>query len=148
MEFVDLHCVEADQINESNEAGYKSTLIGKCLIRSFDFVSGPGSNTANYTFNAHVSDINMYTMTGVANTATTTTLQILDAASKFSTIDDSYVGVKIVITGGTNSGDYRYVTAYNGTTKTFTVDSIWNITPDNTSTFALDFQPFALNILN
>ena len=140
MEYVDLHCVEADLVNETNQAGYNSTLIGKALVRSFDFVSGTGSNTANYTFNAHVCDVNLYSLTGVANTATTTTLQILDATSKFSTANDAYNGVKLVITGGTNSGDFRYVTDYNGSTKTFTVDSAWNITPDNTSTFALDFQ--------
>ncbi|WP_428936901.1 RHS repeat-associated core domain-containing protein [Fontivita pretiosa] len=43
----------------------------------------------------------------------------------------------IIITSGTGQGQRKRVTAYNGTTDTFTVDSNWTVTPDTTSSYAL-----------
>lgn len=59
----------------------------------------------------------------------------LDASASSTT--DFYVGCKVLLVGGTGSGQVRTITAYNGTTKVATVDVAWATTPDNTSVFEL-----------
>lgn len=59
----------------------------------------------------------------------------LDASASSTT--DFYVGMLVLITGGTGVGQVRRITAYNGTSKVATVERNWATNPDNTSTFAL-----------
>jgi hypothetical protein len=59
----------------------------------------------------------------------------LDASASSTT--DYYDGCTVFITGGTGVGQYRLMTAYNGTTKVATVTPAWATNPDNTSTFAI-----------
>jgi len=54
-----------------------------------------------------------------------------------SAVTDFYVGVWILLTGGTGVGQARVCIAYNATTKVATVAPNWSTTPDVTSTFAI-----------
>lgn len=59
----------------------------------------------------------------------------LDASA--SATNDFYKGAVVFLTGGTGAGQYRLITAYNGTSKAATVTPAWATNPDNTSTFAV-----------
>lgn len=58
------------------------------------------------------------------------------AAGETST-NDLYNNTKILLTGGTGSGQSRIITDYNGTTKVATVAPNWVTNPDNTSTYEI-----------
>lgn len=134
---VDFHCVPSEQVSSSSLNAYKSTLVGTGFIRGLDYQYSSGSNTASYVFNAHVNDITTQTLSGNTTSATSTTLTISDSGGHFSTVNDAYYGVYLQITSGTNAGDYKMISAYNGSTKTITVSPAFNVTPDNTSKFSL-----------
>lgn len=90
----------------------------------------PSSDAGNITLTASQTAV-----TGTAQTgSTSTTIKLAAAAS--ATID-FYKGMTVEITGGTGVGQYAIITAYNGTTKVATVDSIWSTTPSNTSTYSI-----------
>jgi hypothetical protein len=72
------------------------------------------------------------TNTATAGGATSITL---DAAS--SAVTDFYKGCLVFVTSGTGSGQYRIITAYNGTTKVATVSPAWAVNPANGSGFAV-----------
>lgn len=75
-----------------------------------------------------------------ANTAQAggSTSVTLDASASATT--NFYKGALVLLTGGTGAGQFRVVTAYNGTTKVATVFPAWATNPDNTSTFAIRME--------
>jgi hypothetical protein len=147
MPLVDLHSVPAEQINTTSRKAYNSTLVGNCFIRNLDYQSSSGSNTKSYIFNAHVSDIDTNTLTGSVGSATPTTLTINDADGIFSSTNGAYAGIYLQIVSGTNIGDSKLVSSYNGVTKTFTISSPFNITPDTSSRFSIIFSTKNVNSL-
>lgn len=58
-------------------------------------------------------------------------------ASTAPATNDILNGYKVMTTGGTGSGQTRYITDYNGTTKVATVSPIWDTNPDNTTTYEI-----------
>jgi len=140
---VDLHCVPAASINTSpGITGYSSTLVGTAFIRNFNYVSGTGSNTKSYIYNAYISDITANTLSGnVSSTGTLTTFSIFDVTGAFSSANNAYLNVNVLInTGGVT--DTKNITAYNGATKTITVDSNLQVVPTTSTTFTLLFQSY------
>jgi hypothetical protein len=137
---IDLHCVPAEQVNRSSTGEYVGTKIGTAFIRHMDYQTSMGSNTRTQIFNAHVADVNTLSFTGNTASATETTLTINDYAGRFSSTNNAYVGATMVITSGTNITDTKVISGYNGSTKTITVDPEFNITPDTTTEFAIDFS--------
>lgn len=69
---------------------------------------------------------------GTAQTANSTTITL---ASGASSNNNEYANNNIYISGGTGSGQLKRITAYNGTTKVATVDSVWSPTPSGTVTY-------------
>lgn len=67
--------------------------------------------------------------------STTNTIKLAVAASA---TNDAYLGMPIRTTGGTGSGQKKTIIDYDGTTKVATVDSVWTITPDITTTYSID----------
>jgi hypothetical protein len=59
-------------------------------------------------------------------------------ASGSSVKDNYYNGKKIRITEGTGVGQVRFISGYIGSTNVATVSSAWAITPDSTSTYAIE----------
>ena len=136
---VDLHCVVSSNVSSSNANTYNSTLVGTGLIRNLTYVSDTsGSNTLSYVFKSYISDIDTKTLSANATgSSTSTTINVNDALANFSSSANAYVGATILITKGTSAGDVRKVTLYDGTTKTFTVDNAFTLTPDATTQFNL-----------
>ena len=137
---VDLHCVGADDIWSANSTTYNSTLVGTAYLRNLDYQTSTGSNTQSYIFNAHVSDINTNNLTGNVASATSTTITIAADTGHFANVANAYYGVTLSITSGTDAGDIRRIVSYDGSTKSFTVDQPFTITPDVTSKFTLLFS--------
>jgi hypothetical protein len=139
---VDLHCVAPESIAKTNTTTYSSTLVGTAFIRNFNYVSGTGSNTKSYIYNAYISDITSNTLTGnVSSTGTLTTFSIFDSTGAFSSANNAYLNVTVSVnTGGVT--DLKNITSYNGVTKTITVDSNLQVVPTTSTTFTLLFQNY------
>ena len=75
--------------------------------------------------------------TGTAQAGGTNTITLDSGASS---TDDLYIGSSIRTTGGTGSGQTRYISDYVGSSKVATVSENWTTQPDATTTFAVDSQ--------
>lgn len=58
-------------------------------------------------------------------------------ASDASAVDGFYVGKTVEIGSGTGSGQYKEITAYDGTTKVATIRGTWTTAPDATSGYTI-----------
>lgn len=56
-----------------------------------------------------------------------------------SAVDGAYVGVTLRIVSGRGMGQLRNIRSYVGSTKTATIDSPWDIIPDNTSVYGFEY---------
>jgi hypothetical protein len=143
MPSIDLHVVNTANIaTGGNTTVYSSTLVGKARVRNLDFDhAGSSSNTSSYVYKFSVFDIQTNVLSGVATSSSTTnTIQFQDSTGKFSASNGAYVGVTVSIDSGTSAGDFRKIIAYNGSTKTATVDTNFSVIPDTTSNFSLRFD--------
>lgn len=146
MPTVNLHCVEAVDISaivngdSANTNTYNSTLVGTAKIRGLDYVTdGGSSNTKSYVYQAYLTDITTTVLSGTAKSSgsNTTTLAVNDSGGKFTTVNNAYKGMILTVTSGTSAGDRRTVTSYSGSTKAFTVNQDFTLTPDSTTTFSI-----------
>lgn len=113
LEQIELHCVPRASINTAGLAGYNSTYMGNARVR--DFVRTSATEYAIY-----LTEVNLVSNTvTAASTGTATTIVF---PSTYSSLDGAYANVKVRVLTGNSSGDVRTITAYNGTTKTATVD--------------------------
>jgi len=141
MPIVDLHCVPAANIVSTNTKTYSSTLVGSSFIRNLKYLSGTGTTTKNYVYNAYISDFSANTLSGNVSSGTGTTFTISDTGGKFSSTSNAYFNVTVSMnTGGIN--DLRSITSYDGATKVVNVNSPFTVTPTGTSTFSLIFQTY------
>jgi Tfp pilus assembly protein PilW len=53
--------------------------------------------------------------------------------------DDLYAGAMLRLVSGTGAGQSRLITAYDAATRVATVDLDWDVLPDNSTTYGLDF---------
>ena len=138
-ESIDIHSVPYANISTTNATTYNSTLVGTARIRNiqFDTALGSYSNTASYVYKAYIHDVQTYSLSANVVSATSNSVVL---ATNCSSANGAYVGVNITISKGTDAGDYRYITAYDGTTRTATLNQNWTITPDATSVYVLDFD--------
>ena len=135
---IDLHCVSSNNINFTNASTYSSTLVGTGYIRGLVYDHNTSDSDANtYVYKAFVNDIQNSSPTANAAAGATDTITF---PSSFSANNNAYVGVNISITAGTSAGDFRTITAYNGSTKVATINQPWTVTPTTSSTFALNFD--------
>jgi len=135
---VDLHCVTSSNIFVANSATYNATVVATANIRALIYDSSTSDTASNtYNYKAYVTNVQNAIQSNNAVSATTNTITF---PNYFSSVANAYVGVDISITAGTDAGDFRTITAYNGTTKTATVGQNWTVTPDATSVFTLNFD--------
>ena len=131
--------------NASAGAGVNDTIIIgnqiKNILESCIFVKGHGSIDANADSTANMRSIanhffakparDIEAKTASAGTSTTVTFP-----STLNTAADSYNGFRVYISGGTGSGQTRTIsddTGVSGGSRTVTVSSAFDTTPDNTS---------------
>lgn len=143
MPAIDLHCVNKSEIANgatANATTYGSTVVGTARIRNLDYDHyGTASNTASYVYKAQICDVATKTLTGTASSGGTNTITFTSVGGKFSSSNNAYIGTVITIDSGSSAGDARKITAYNGVTKTATVDANWSSIPNSTSNFSLRF---------
>ena len=135
---VDLHCVDSANVATANALTYNSTLVATANIRGLIYDSSTSDLLSNtYVYKAFVSSIQNQALSNTVVSATTNTVTF---PSNFSGANNAYVGVDISITGGVDVGDFKTITAYNGVTKTATVNANWTVVPTSSSTFTLNFD--------
>lgn len=74
-----------------------------------------------------------------AGTAVTATSSSITLSSNASAATGTYTGMMLYTTGGTGAGQYRSVSAYNGSTNVATISTPWSIIPDSTTTYAFAY---------
>jgi hypothetical protein len=137
---VDFHCVANTDINTANATTYNSTLVATAYIRGLQFESSPTNNDpSTYIYKAHVFDLVNKSISANVISANST-MVTLTALGQSTTVDNAYVGVDISIIRGTNAGETRTISNYNGTTRAATVSQSWSVVPDNTSVYVLNFD--------
>lgn len=135
---VDFHCVSNTNVNVTSSTTYNSTLVATGYIRNLVYDHNSSDSNANtFVYKAFVYDLQNNVLTGNVVSATSSTVTLPSTAS---TVTDAYVGVKISLTKGTDAGEQRTITAYNGSTKVATLNQTWGVTPDSTSVFVLNFD--------
>ena len=137
---VDLHCVPAANISTTNVATYSSTLVGTSFIRNLSYLSGTGTTTKSYVYNAYISDLNTVTLAGNVTSGTANTVTISDVNGKFSASANAYYHVTVSVTTGSIT-DTRNIISYTVAPKVFTVDTNFTVAPTASSTFTFLFQP-------
>jgi hypothetical protein len=138
---VDFHCVANTNINSANAFTYNSTLVATAYIRGLEFQSSPSNALGNtYIFKAHVYDLVNKSISANVISANSTMIELPSVNGKTSSIDHAYDGVNVTIITGTNAGETRTISNYNGTTRKATVSLPWSVTPDSTSVYSLAFD--------
>ena len=134
---IDLHCVTSANIATANASVYNSTLVASGYIRGLTFDNAANNLLSNtYVYKAFVADLQQSSPTANALSATANTITF---PTYFSNSNTAYTGVNISITKGTDAGDFRTITSYDGVTKVATINQNWTVTPDTTSVFNLNF---------
>ena len=134
---IDIHCVPVANVNVTSAATYTPTVVGSGYIRALVYDHNTVDTNANtYVYKAYVHDIQLAAPSANAIAATANTITL---PSTYSSQNTAYVGVNISINAGTDVGDTRTITSYNGVTKVATVNQNWTTVPDTTSVFALNF---------
>jgi hypothetical protein len=134
---VDLHCVTVANVSTTNAATYSSTVVGSGYVRELIYDHNTIDAQSNtYVYRAYVNDIQTSSPSANVVAATTNTVTL---PATYSAANNAYAGVNISIINGTDAGDFRTITSYNGVTKVATVNQNWSITPDATSVFSLNF---------
>ena len=134
---IDLHCVPAANVNTSTSLTYNSTLVASGNVRSLYFDHDSSDALSNtYVYKFFVNTLQTQTASNNAVSATSNTITL---PSFYTSQNNAYVGVNISINAGTDAGDFRTITSYNGVTKVATVNQNWTVTPDTTSVFSLNF---------
>ena len=135
---VDFHNVPTANIATASSSVYNTTLVASGYLRGLLFDHAANNQIANsYVYKTYVSDLQLNAPTGTAVTGSTNTITL---PSSFSSSNLAYLGVTISITSGTDAGDVRTISAYNGVTKVATVSQNWTTTPDSTSAFVLNYN--------
>jgi len=134
---IDLHCVDTANVDTTSSATYNATLVGDGYIRALVYDQGTGTNANTYVYKAYVNDIDTNSPSANAVAGATSTITL---PATYSAMNSAYVGVTISIIAGVSAGDFRTITAYNGSTKVATVNQPWTVTPTSSSTFSLNFD--------
>lgn len=138
---VDFHCVANTSINPANNTTYSSTLVATARLRGLQFDASPSDgNASSYVFKAHVYDLENKSITANVISANATSITLASINGITTTVDNAYVGVDVTITKGTNAGETRTISNYNGTTRVATVSQSWSVTPDSSSVYVLNFD--------
>lgn len=139
---IDLHCVNTANVKTGTANSYNSTLVGSAYIRGLNYDNDNNSlNANNWTYKLYVNDIQTNTLTGnLTNLSSTTNVNFYVANTSdpfLSDIADTYVGMTIKLTSGTNAGETRTITSYNPTSNTANVNIAWSVAPDSTTRFSI-----------
>jgi hypothetical protein len=144
MNQVDIHCVPLANVSTANANTYNSTVVATSRIRNLDYVyfSNTITDTSSYVYKMHLFDTLTTTLTSNASSTTANTISFFDRTGKLSSANDAYVGATITMDSGvtTTGASTAIITAYNGLTKTATIDPPFAIIPASPPNFTIKFQ--------
>jgi len=126
MQIADIHCVPVHEIATTNTTVYNTTKIGTVRIRNYSYESAANVDSGNtHVFRAHIFNPLFTSLTGNANSATATTLQLANTINAtqtiaFSNVANAYVNAIISLTEGPGAGYSGTINAYNAITRTVT----------------------------
>ena len=130
-------------INHSSSYTKANRLDISPLARAGNLLTGNRVRFRGYNDNCYGADglrpFVLYTdsatmATGTAQAGTVNTIRL---ASGSSAVNDFFNNAFVTITGGTGSGQVRFISDYDGTTKDATVSENWTTNPDATSTYSI-----------
>lgn len=125
MDIFDMHCVRYSNVQTANTTVYNASKIGTVRLRNLKYETSANNLTGDsHVFRAYIFDSILTPITGVANTATANTVQISNVANlvNFSANTGAYVNSTFTITSGLAAGYEGLITAYDGATRTITID--------------------------
>ena len=135
---IDIHCVSVANVNFSLANAYSATVVSSGYLKSILYDRNTTDLDANTAvFKTYINDLQN---NAIAANVVSATVNTITGPSYLSSANGAYVGVTLSITKGLSAGDFRTVTAYDGSTKTITVNQNWTVTPDTTSVFNLSFN--------
>jgi len=146
LETVDLHCVSNATINVDTTAAITNTKIGTARIKTLAFDSSSNtSDSTTYEYKTFLFDVNIGSITGGVNVATSTTVTIGNTAAGeiFCDTNNAYSGTKLRITSGPGSNEEpKTITAFDQSTQTLTILSStpYVTLPNSSSQFSIDFE--------
>lgn len=106
-----------------------------------NFTITPSATTGNITITAS----SVTTDTGVAQAGSASTITLKTGTSPYSSDDDAN-GLWITLTAGTGSGQERYISDWNASTKVATVYPAWTTQPDSSTHYKV--AAFAASAIN
>jgi hypothetical protein len=131
-------------INVTTAGTINNTKIGTARVKSIAFESAANtSNSQTYVYRTYLFDVNIGSITGNVNSASsnTTHLGLSLSGSLYSNVDNAYQGAKIRITSGLGSTDSpKTIVNYNAGTKIIELSSPYTLTPNNQSLWSIDFE--------
>ncbi len=144
LDTIDLHCVPNASINVTSSATITNTKIGTARVKSVSYDSASNtSNSATYSYKTFLFDVSVGSITGTINTATSSSVTIgnVTANQLFSTVTDAYKGAKLrIVTGPGSNESPKFITGFTAASQTVSLAESFVTTPNNTSTFAIDFE--------
>lgn len=139
-----------DQGKNLHKVAFSSSYPNQLLLSSFAFSGGSTSPALSVYYQGGITEYPApeatstlqqkyatVTLTGTASAGGASTIT-LEAGS--SSVNSYYNGLIIRTTGGTGSGQVRYITGYVGGTLVATVDTAWDVTPDNTTDYEIKYE--------
>jgi hypothetical protein len=137
---IDIHCVDYANISLSSTNSYNSTVVATAFMRNIEFNSSLGSsNTNNWVYKSYIDNVYTKTLTGNVVSSSANSVTFFNSG-KLSSTNNAYTGVVMLITKGTNAGEFATIASYNGSTKTAYINGVWSYNPDNTSEFVFNFD--------
>lgn len=121
------HQPESWSVDSGYEIRLGKNLKGLTKGYSFDFVTKLWVYGQN---DVDILDVNVLN-SGTAQAGGTNTITLAAGASS---VNEAYTGGWIYLTGGTGSGQYKRISAYNGSTRVATLESNWTTQPVGGST--------------
>lgn len=139
-----------DQGKNVHRVSFSSNYPNQLLLTSFAFSGGSTSPTVSIYYrggiveyaapNAENTLQQKYQTITVTGTATAGAASTITLAVGSSAVNSYYKGLIIRTTGGTGSGQSRYITGYVGSTRVATVDTAWAVQPDATTTYEIKYE--------
>lgn len=96
------------------------------------------SRTPSIDYNHYgISNIDSVGSLIISGTATSGSSNTITLNSSASNNNDAYIRRLIYIESGTGSGQWAYITSYNGSTKVATISTSWSTPPNGTSVYSI-----------
>ena len=142
LDTIDIHCVNSANIQTANTSTINSTKIGTAKVKAIEYESSSNTlNSSTYVYRSYLFDVAVNNnITGNVVSVSGSNLTI-GGTEIVSSVDNAYFGAKLRITSGLGSGEpAKTITAYNGTTRTITLNQPFVLTPTSASLYRIDFD--------